>query len=182
MKKVLFVITSVCIALATQSQIRKADIQAAGLTCSMCSKSISTALKNIIFVEAVEADINNNLFSITFRQDMQPDFDLVKRKVEDAGFSVSGFWIYAHFNQQQVANDTHVNLNGLNLHFLHVKHQELNGEKKVQLVDKDFVPGRKYKSFAAFTAMECFKTGVMESCCKKSNVNTPSLRIYHVTI
>ncbi|OJU46689.1 MAG: hypothetical protein BGN96_00905, partial [Bacteroidales bacterium 45-6] len=169
MKKILFIISAVCITLAAQSQIQKAEIQAGGLTCSMCSKSISTALKNIIFIASVETDINNNLFSVTFKPGIQPDFDLVKKKVEDAGFSVAGFWIYARFNQQQVTNDTHLNMNGLNLHFLHVKQQELNGEKKIQLVDKDFVPGKKYKSLAAFTAMECFKTGMMTSCCQKTN-------------
>ncbi len=50
-----------------------------------------------------------------------------------------------------------------------------------QLVDKKFVADKVYKKYAAYTKMECVKTGVMQACCSKENKVTGG-RIYHVTI
>ncbi len=183
MKKSLFILFFTAVSFATNAQIQKAALQASGLTCSLCNKSISTSLKNIIFVESVESDINNNTFNITFKPDLQPDFDLLKKKVEDAGFFVANLWVYANFNQVKVANDQHVNVDGLNIHFMNVNEQVLNGEKKLQIIDKNFIPAKKYAKYASSTTMECFKTGIMNTCCHQKTASIAGKqRVYHVTI
>jgi copper chaperone CopZ len=183
MKKSLSIFLLIVVSITSHAQLQKVDLQASGLTCSMCNKSISTALKNIIFVESVTSDINNNTFIITFKRGLKPDFDLLKKKVEDAGFSVANLWVYANFNQVKVANDQHVTIEGLNLHFVNVNDQVLSGEKKLQLIDKNFIPAKKYVKYASATTMECFKTGIMTTCCHgKTAATTDSQRVYHVTI
>ncbi|MFT3946447.1 MAG: heavy metal-associated domain-containing protein [Agriterribacter sp.] len=182
MKNFIFIIAFIAFSFAANSQVVKADLQAGGLTCSMCSKSINTALKTLIFVESVETDINNNMFSIVFRPGIKPDFDLLKKKVADAGFSVANLWVYANFNQQQIKNNAHLTIDGINIHFLNVKDQLLTGEKKIQVVDKDFLTAKAYKKFSNATAMECFKTGYMADCCNIKKDKSTAQRVYHVTI
>ncbi|MFT3705521.1 MAG: hypothetical protein QM802_24340 [Agriterribacter sp.] len=183
MKKIFSVLLATTIALLATAQVQKAELQASGLTCSMCNNSISSALKKVFFIASVESDINNNSFILTFKPGIKPDFDLLKKKVQDAGFSVANLWVYAHFNQAKITNDEHLNVDGLNIHFLNVKNQILEGEKKIQIVDKDFIPAKSYKKYAASTTMECYKTGFMSACCeKKSNTVVEKQRVYHVTI
>lgn len=180
MKNFILTIALISFSIAGNAQIAKADLQASGLTCSMCSKSINTALKTLIFVESVETDINNNMFTIVFKQGVKPNFDLLKKKVADAGFSVANLWIYATFNQQQIKNDAHINLDGINIHFINVKDQVIAGEKKIQVIEKDFLTAKAFKKFSNATTMECFKTGYMAECCNVKDKNAQ--RVYHVTI
>lgn len=77
--------------MATQAQVTKVYLQASGLTCSMCSNSINKALKTLDFIDKVDADIKNYTFEISFKANSIVDFDKIKKKVEDAGFSVSDF-------------------------------------------------------------------------------------------
>ncbi|HEY6978167.1 MAG TPA: heavy-metal-associated domain-containing protein [Chitinophagaceae bacterium] len=180
MKKLLIVIMMVGTAASTHAQISKATLVASGLTCSMCSKAIYQSLQKVKMIEAIKANIKESSYDITFRKDAVIRFDEIRRAVEDAGFSVAKLQITINFENVEIKNDAHILINGLNLHFLHVQPQILNGEKDLTLVDKNFEPVKEYKKYAQYTMMKCFATGVMEMCCvvKKGN----SERIYHVTI
>ena len=76
------------VATISNAQYRNIELQAAGLTCSMCSNAINKALKPLPFINKIDTDLKNNLFSITLWEGTTPDFDLLKKKVEEAGFSV----------------------------------------------------------------------------------------------
>ncbi len=165
----------------TNAQISKVNMQASGLTCSMCSKSINNALKTLDFVEKVFANIKTSGFEINFKPGADVDFDLLKKKVEDAGFFVSKFVVTMRFNGQVVTNDEHVKSNGKTFLFLNVKSQQLNGDKDITLLDKGFVQPKVYKKNAGLTKMACYKSGVAESCCEKEGL-VKGTRIFHVTI
>lgn len=77
--------------MATKARVTKVYLQASGLTCSMCSNSINKALKTLDFIDKVDADIKNYTFEISFKANSIVDFDKIKKKVEDAGFSVPDF-------------------------------------------------------------------------------------------
>jgi copper chaperone CopZ len=74
-----------------QAQFTKANLQATGLTCAMCSNAINKALQHLPFVESVKADIKNSSFSIVFRQQASVDLDAIKNAVEEAGFLSVGY-------------------------------------------------------------------------------------------
>ncbi len=167
--------------LSTNAQITKINLQASGLTCSMCSNSISKALKTLPFVENVTPNIKNSSFDISIKKGSQVNFDDVKNKVEGAGFSVAKLNATMLFNNQQIANDEHINVSNLNLHFLNVSPQTLNGEKQIQIIDKGFVSAKAFKKNEVFTKMPCYKTGVVGSCCNKNSASLGN-RMYHVTI
>ncbi len=174
------ILLAVLITALASAQIKKAELQAAGLTCAMCSNAINKALKKVPFIETVETDLNKNIFSITFKKGSTVDIDELQRKVKDAGFSVGNLWLVISFDNDSVKNDTHLATAGTNFHFLDVRQQVLNGDQKIRVVDKDFISAKEYKKFASKTTMECVKTGYMSSCCRKGTGK--GTRIYHVTI
>jgi len=168
------------IGISANANFTKATLQASGLTCALCSKAIFTALEKLPFVEKVKSNIKASTFEITFKAEKTPDFDAIRKAVEDAGFSVAGLDVTVLFTKQAVKNDTHISINGRNLHFLSITPQTLEGEKVIKIVDKNFVSAKTYKKYAATTKMACVKTGVMENCCSKSE--STEQRIYHVTL
>ena len=182
MKKIFLVAIAMSAVFMVQAQFEKAELQASGLTCSMCSNAINKALKTLPFVESVQTDLNKNIFTIVFKKDMQVDFDQVKHKVEGAGFSVANFWITADMSHVQVSNDAHAVVGGMNFHFMHVQAATLDGKYRLQLIDKNYVPAKDYKKFSAYTSMPCFQTGTMEACCKSKEISSSGNRIYHVTM
>ncbi len=180
MKKIFSAIALLAM-LSTNAQVTKINLQASGLTCSMCSNSISKALKTLPFVENVTPNIKNSSFNIVIKKGSQVSFDDVKNKVEGAGFSVAKLNATILFSNKQIANDEHIKVSNLNLHFLNVPAQTLNGEKEIQIIDKGFVSAKAFKKNEVFTKMPCYKTGVVGSCCNKNEVYNAG-RMYHVTI
>jgi copper chaperone CopZ len=165
------------------AQFEKAEFQASGLTCSMCSNAINKALKTVPFIESINVDLNNNLFQINFVKGIPVNIDLIKKKVEDAGFSIAKFWVVVDLHNVKLKNELHSNINGANFHFMNVKDQVLNGRQRLQIIDKNYLPNKEFKKFSAYTSMPCYQTGAMSNCCKSHNESMASSeRIYHVTI
>jgi len=179
MKKILMAI-AMMITMSSYAQISKAKLVASGLTCSMCSKAIYEALQKVNTIESVKANIKESSYDIEFKKDAPVNFDDIRKAVEDAGFSVAKFQVTINFDNVAIENDKHFSVDGINLHFLHVQQQTLNGEKVLTVLDKNFESSKDYKKYAQYTTMKCFTTGVMESCCHDKSMG--SERIYHVTI
>ncbi len=56
MKKIIIVAIIALLGLNVMSQIKTGALQAAGLTCAMCTKAINETLKELSFVQTVKAD------------------------------------------------------------------------------------------------------------------------------
>ena len=181
MKKLIIFFAIIFAAVAGNAQFKSASLQAAGLTCAMCTKAINKALDRLPFISKVEPDIQNSAFIITFKEGADIDFDAMKNAVEEAGFSVAKLKATGTFNNLSVQNDAHVKLGGKTFHFLNVGNQQLNGQKSVQFVDRNFVTDKEFKKFSAATKMSCVQTGKAASCCVMDG--TPqNTRVYHVTL
>lgn len=181
MKKIFFLAFIALTSVNAISQIKSGSLQAAGLTCAMCTKAINETLKELSFVQSVKADIKNSQFLLQFHPGQNVDPDALRKAVEDAGFSVAKLKLALTFVNQQVMNDAHLKLGGKTYHFLDIKPQTLNGEKTITFVDKNFVLGKEFKKYSSKTEMACVQTGKAESCCKKEGIQE-NARIYHVTI
>jgi copper chaperone CopZ len=182
MKKILFVFAILAFAASNLSaQFKSASLQAAGLTCAMCTKAINNAVEELSFVKKVDVDIKSSTFLIDFREGANVDVDALKKAVEDAGFSVSRLKLKGNFENIAIKNDAHVEIGGKTFHFLNVKDQTLNGESVLTMVDKNYVSAKEFKKYSAATKMECIQTGKASSCCKKEAAETHT-RIYHVTV
>jgi copper chaperone CopZ len=149
--------------ISAKAQVTKVSLQAGGLTCSMCSNSIYRALKTLDFIENVDADIKTYTFEISFKAHANVDFDQIRKKVENAGFTVNSFVATIHFDNLQVKNNQPVLLGNKTFLFRNVKDQSLNGSKEVRLLNKGFVPSK-------------------ESKVNASLIKSPGPNVYHATI
>ena len=163
--------------------VKKATLQASGLTCSMCSNAINKALRSISYVENVKANIQASSFDISFKPGSKVDFDELKKKVEGAGFAVANLTATIDFDNAAIANDQHINSGGITFHFLNVKDQVLSGPVAIRILDKGFLTAKEFKKNSQFTKKVCYQTGVSgnSSCCSKDGI-AAGTRIYHVTI
>ncbi|MEN9571615.1 MAG: hypothetical protein RL172_2846 [Bacteroidota bacterium] len=180
MKKILLPLL-LLITTAAVAQVSKATLQASGLTCSMCSNAINKSLKSLDFVDQVQANIKQSTFDISFKTGSNVDFDIIKKKVEDAGFFVASFTATLQFNNATIANDEHIQIDNTQYHFLNVKNQVLNGEKTIKLLDKGFVTSKVFKQNSKYTLKACYSSGSAASCCEKDGFKQGT-RIYHVTM
>lgn len=144
MKKILLLI-AIAFSAAANAQVTKVSLQASGLTCSMCSNSIYKALKTLDFVDKVDADIKTYTFEISFKENSNVDFDMIKKKVEGAGFFVSGFVATIYFNNVKVSNGQPITIADKTFYFVNTSDQALNGLKQVKVLDKGFVSAKEYK-------------------------------------
>ena len=147
--KTIFLFIALLFSYSINAQITKVSLQASGLTCSMCSNSINKALKTLTFVDNVDPNIETSTFEITFKQGSNIDFDAIKNKVEDAGFSVAAFVATINFENVQVEKNKPVTVGDKTFYFLNANEQSLTGLKKVRVIDKGFVSGKEYKKNAS---------------------------------
>ena len=159
--KNIFLLAAILYSVAANSQVTKVNLQASGLTCSMCSNAINKALRSLDFVDKVDANIKTSTFEITFKQGKNVDFERLKNKVEGAGFSVAAFTATMHFNNIKVKSSEPVVVGDKKLQFVNVKEQTLNGPKTIKVIDKGFVSAKEYK---------------------KNSVASSGGKVYHVTI
>ncbi|MEO8772652.1 MAG: heavy-metal-associated domain-containing protein [Ferruginibacter sp.] len=158
--KSIFLFIAIALSVVTNAQVTKVSLQASGLTCSMCSNSINKALKTLDFVTSVDADIKTYTFEISFKPNTNVDFDKIRKKVENAGFTVCGFVATIYFNNVPVKNNQAVTIGVNDFLFVNTKDQLLNGAKLVKVLDKGYVSSKEYKK----------------------NAYSISLRTYHATI
>lgn len=181
MKKIMMLVMISLAVFSSQAQFTKANLQATGLTCAMCSNAINKALMEVPFVESVKSDIKNSAFNIVFKQGQEVKIDKLREAVEDAGFSIGSLKMTGNFNDVKVENDKHVELGKDVFHFLNVSDQLLTGEKTIVIVDKNFLTSKQFKKISSATKMSCLQTGKAAACCVKEGVPAEA-RVYHVTI
>lgn len=174
MKTLKLVVALAILTLFTQvsrAQFIKAEVQVSGLTCSMCQLATEKAIKTIDFVAQVEPDLNKNVYNVSFKKGKNVNLDQIKKKVKDAGFSVSKLVVVFNFDQVKVSNDFHFNYGNNSYHFMNVPAKTLDGPVRLTVLDKDFIPAGDFKKWSAETSFDCYRTGLMG--------NT---RTYHVTL
>lgn len=167
--------------LPSQAQFTKATLQASGLTCSMCSRAVKTALEEVPFVDKVDVDLKKQDYILSFKPDQTVDFDALSNAVEDAGFSVAGLTVTADLTGVAVAKDAHLKIGDQYFHFLNAPAGSLNGSMSFTLVDKHFVLAKAFKKWSASSKMECVQTGKAATCCTSDGV-AGGTRIYHAVI
>jgi copper chaperone CopZ len=143
--KNIFLLLAMVFSMAATAQVTEVHLQASGLTCSMCSNAINKALKTLDFVDKVEANMKRYTFTISFKEGSTVDFDRIRRKVEDAGFSVSAFTATIYLNNVQVLNNQPITIGNHRLVFVNSKSEALTGFRQVTVLDKGFVPPKEYK-------------------------------------
>lgn len=145
MKTILLSLTMLFFSIAVKAQVTRVNLQAAGLTCSMCSNAINKALRSLDMVTGVDADIRTYSFTIFFKPNSIVNFDQLRKKVEKAGFSVTSFTAIIHFENVAIRNGQPVLVGNQTLLFANTPDQLLNGDKPVKILNPGFVPTKQLK-------------------------------------
>ncbi len=124
---------------AVIAQIQSVSLQARGLTCSMCSRAIYKSLQKVSAVSNVQEDIEHSSYHIQFNNPALISPEKLKKAVLDAGFSVAWMEINYNFHNTEVASDSSLKVDRTIYYFVDVKKQTLNGEKKLLILDKDYL-------------------------------------------
>ncbi|MDQ0968809.1 copper chaperone CopZ [Flavobacterium sp. W4I14] len=156
-------------------QISSADLQVTGLTCSMCSNATQKSLETLNFISSVKPDLNKNIFVLTFKKDANINLDLVRKKVQDAGFSVGGLTASFNFNQLKIDDKGQAVVDGNVYRFVNAKSKTLNGPVKASIVDKNFISGSAFKKQATTANSDAYASGT-------GVVNGKKTRIYHLVL
>jgi copper chaperone CopZ len=167
--------------LSSFSQIIQASLQASGLTCAMCARSVYKNLEGLPFVDKIDTDLNASSFLISFKSQVPIDLDALSKKVQEAGFSVAAINLDIKVDEMKVENDSHITIDKNVFHFININSQKLNGNINLKLIDPAFVSIKESKKYMGMTKLTCIKTGKAESCCLSSGIKSDS-RIFHVTI
>jgi copper chaperone CopZ len=129
---------------AAHAQFTKAELQVSGLTCSMCSKATEKSLRTLNFIGDIKADLNRNVFVITFKKDAPVNLAQISKKVQDAGFFVNN--LKATFNFENVkVNNNAFSYRGDTYRLVNGESKSLTGPVAFTVVDKDFAPASVYK-------------------------------------
>jgi copper chaperone CopZ len=143
--KIFFIIFIASIS-AAKAQFTKAELQVSGLTCSMCSKATEKSLHTLNFIGDIKADLNRNVFVITFKKDVPVNLDQISKKVEGAGFFVNNLKATFNFDNVKI-NDNAFTYGGNSYHLVNGDGKTLTGSVAVTIVDKGFAPASVYKKY-----------------------------------
>lgn len=147
MKKTLLLI-AIAASLITNAQVNTVSLQASGLTCSMCSNAINKALKALDFVQDVDADMKSYTFQVSFKPNSIIDFDMLRKSVEKAGFTVCAFVATIHFDKMEVKINQPVIIQHQTFLFANGATTLLDGNMLIKFLDKGFVSQKEYKQHA----------------------------------
>ncbi len=145
--KIFVAILALSISVAN-AQFTKAELQVSGLTCSMCSKATEKSLRTLGFISDIKADLNRNVFLITFKKDVPVNLDQISKKVQSAGFFVNNLKTTFNFSGTKLVNNT-FSYAGDTYYLVTPTDKELNGPATFTVVDKGFAPAAVYKKYSA---------------------------------
>jgi len=148
-----------------KAQFTKAELQVSGLTCALCAKATEKALKTLPFIGEIKTDLIRNTYLLTFKSGEQVNFDLISKKVQDAGFFVNSLKATFDFTSTKVA-DNQFTYGGDTFQLMNAT-KSPEGQSVVTIVDKGFAPKSVSKKYLGQIA----------------DVNKASTgRLYHVAI
>lgn len=131
--------------LTTQAQTSKVEIQATGLTCSMCSNAINKQLKSLTEVDSIGTDLNTNTFTVYFKKDKEVEPKVLKNAVEKAGFFVGSMVLTTMFHTPTIEDNTVMKVGEATYTFIDIKTPVAHAEVKYRVLDKGYVTQKEYK-------------------------------------
>ena len=122
---------------SSYAQISKAEIQATGLTCSMCSNAINKQLKSMPDVDNVDIDLNTNTFTVTLKDGNSLKPSVFKENVEKAGFFVGSLILTV--KPETIKNNAYIVINDKESKGLVIQ---------IQVLDKGYVTDKEFKKLS----------------------------------
>jgi copper chaperone CopZ len=151
----LFLLTLGMLTNAEDVQIKYALIGIDGMTCSSCSYATERSLLTLDFVKDVNIELNSNVAKVTFVEGKIIDLDKLAKKVRDASFSVGNFILLLTVKDQAVTPGACVRFGTMAFYFLQAKEPTMKGDVFLQLIGKDFMSRKNFKTWATYKKHTC---------------------------
>jgi len=149
MKQISIIILVCTLVIQVNAQFSKASLEARGVTCSLCSKTIKKALEGVSFVEEVRVDVKMQVYNLVFKKGSAIHFDEIQKAVEDAGFSIASLKVTGNFENLKLQKDQNVQIGDQAFIFLNGNNEILEGERTLTLIDKNFLTPKAFKKYSA---------------------------------
>jgi len=147
LKKVSLVILWCVITSMLQAQITKVNLQASGLTCSMCNLSIKKSLEKITFIDSIIPDVETATYEIKFKENAAVNLNEIKEAVTKAGFSVAKFVFYLDVQKVSISSDKKFEINGTTFNIFEGKIESKKAIAAFQIIDKGFISDKTFKKY-----------------------------------
>lgn len=133
-------------ALPGHAQFSQGRLQATGLTCALCSKSIHQALSKLPFIESVLPDLKSSAFDLTFKSGVPVSVPSIRTSVEDAGFFIGMLTLQIDraITEQERSESKFID-HGVTYQV----EGKLNPLSTVQVIDPGFMPDKEFKRLAS---------------------------------
>ncbi len=177
--KLLLFVFGICFYSQSNAQVTEGVLQASGLTCALCAKSIYTNLSALPFVESVDTDLNASSFLIKFKPDVNVDPQLLRKKVEDAGFFISDLQLKVKLVNKAIGANTFIRESGSYYHLVNGKAETFSGLLTIHLIEKEYMTLKSFKKISASYNLECYQSAGIPDC-KIPGVADLSSPVYHV--
>lgn len=128
-------------------KIVSADLQAAGLTCAMCSNAIQKSLKTLSFVEKIEPDIKHSSFYIQFNEPSNILIESLRSRVEDAGFSVASLRLKIESEGKEIFNNKPVLIGRQYFCISPISDRERTSSFDILIIDKKMLTDKLWKHY-----------------------------------
>jgi copper chaperone CopZ len=181
MKKSVCILLFLHVTLFSIAQFQSGRLQASGLTCAMCAKSIYNNLIALDCIDSIDTDLNASVFLLKFKLGKAINPDIIRKKVEDAGFSVALLDLNYLFSTTTIAPDAHLSLEGQLFHFMVSSKETISGLQTIRIIDKNFLTEKAHKKLKNLTSLPCYTTGMTDSCCVAKGLALGN-RIFHVQL
>lgn len=131
---------------SAHAQFSQARLQATGLTCALCSKSIHQALGKLSFVESVQPDLKSSSFDLRFKVGQPVSVASMRTAVEDAGFFIGELTLQMErsLSEQETVDGALVD-QGTTYRI----EGKLGQSKTVQVIDHGFMSDKEFKRLSA---------------------------------
>lgn len=163
------------------SQISKATLQASGLTCALCAKSIYTNLTSLECIDSVDTDLETSSFLIVFKPGIKLDIDAIRMKVEDAGFSVSKLLLRVDQEGLAIRTDQKIRIGDNVFHFIGVKSQQSPSSFEMRVIDQKFLSAKEFKKLTSGSKISCYQFSKSLPCSMPEG-SGGAVGIFHVTL
>ena len=127
------------ISATVSAQFSHAKLQATGLTCALCSKSIHQALEQLPFVSSVQPELKSSSFDVKFKDGQSVSLMFIRSAVEDAGFFIGSLKLSLSTSLDQTANG--FEQDGISYRFL----TSIKQSDWLQVIGKGFLTEKEYK-------------------------------------
>ena len=130
---------------------------------------------------SVDTDLETSSFLIVFKPGIKLDIDVIRRKVEDAGFSVSKLLLRVDQEGLAIRTDQKIRIGDNVFHFIGVKSQQSPSSFEMRVIDQKFLSAKEFKKLTSGSKISCYQFSKSLPCSMPEG-SGGAVGIFHVTL